>query len=820
MPALPDARANGSQLFHQRDPRLSEHKRNSMSLPKPSPPTNFASGPLPPDHSSEETRRHESPLSRPGAIVQTSTPELRPNDGHLPPGSSLPRTHVQPRHVRSQSDSQTRTHQSTVQPSSAAHYGFERRYSVAADGEPTQGQAFAIADPTGRHTPAQMSDEGSPGPGRVVNGRESVYVSSQHTGTPETPQLGSSTMTSAKLSSSQASVQYTRPTPASQALYSVDVKRDGQSRRGPPPARSAFVNIPPRAFSNDQDVPLPQGQIELKQREEPTGSVGSHPELSPDNAAQPQAAPLSLSAMDDNVHRPSSSHRRVPSAPLPAENQWAHTPRVLPTPSLRPVGLEPDVDPRITGSGTSGVRMTTEHTQVPAGRYMSATNSDEERRAVDPSTKGRSSMIIEQQEKSEPRRPESSTDARGQDHPALPRYEGLSQSTTVDTAPPRKDFASVLQRKLSHLLPGSSAGPDASKSSSAPRYSSQTTEPPSSSSKPSFYSSTSASQQAKASQEKILVSAQPQVHMSVNTQGQKSQSQEHLPPTIASDAQDNVYRRPRQHPPSIRPPIAQLPGPEKEVDNDNSNRPAFLKISSTSASAQKSAGRATSADYHVSSQGRAPTSAPPGATYRSKAHGGQPSGHKHSTSAPITATPAPIDTLGRSTRDAKPTPIPASTRMVPIGLPSSGSRETIYQTQPEDETILMTPSSLATTPLPPISQQSFSRSVEQVHETNFDGERYRSERPSARSKHNEWRAREQDGGRRKPALRLDVDDEGRAVPIHVPEGRHDPRIFTPFRYLAARRRRSASLLSLEAQDGTAVRKVSFFFGVTDNSITR
>ncbi|RXW14720.1 hypothetical protein EST38_g11129 [Candolleomyces aberdarensis] len=144
VPVLPDTRASGSQPFQQRDPKMSEQKRSSMSLAKPSPPVNFGLGPLPPDYPSEETRKrasfvHESPSSRPNAIVQTSSPDLATTDGHIP----LPRTHVQARHIRSQSDSQTRLHQSTVQQSSAAHYGLERRYSVAAEADANQGQAVA-----------------------------------------------------------------------------------------------------------------------------------------------------------------------------------------------------------------------------------------------------------------------------------------------------------------------------------------------------------------------------------------------------------------------------------------------------------------------------------------------------------------------------------------------------------------------------------------------------------------------------------------------------------------------------------------------------
>lgn len=119
----------------------------------------------------------------------------------------------------------------------------------------------------------------------------------------------------------------------------------------------------------------------------------------------------------------------------------------------------------------------------------------------------------------------------------------------------------------------------------------------------------------------------------------------------------------------------------------------------------------------------------------------------------------------------------------------------------------MTPSSLAPTPLAelPSSQPTFSRSVEQVNEMPENTRQTPAERRSARARHNAWRLKEvqrhHEERLREQDMLAEADDERRDVAIH------DPRMFNPFRYLASRRKRTMSIISHEAQDGTAANTV-------------
>lgn len=253
-------------------------------------------------------------------------------------------------------------------------------------------------------------------------------------------------------------------------------------------------------------------------------------------------------------------------------------------------------------------------------------------------------------------------------------------------------------------------------------------------------------------------------------------------------------------PPSVRPPISQLPAIDVEGANRHTHNHRTAPTSGSS-SAQKSSGR--SSDNPSSSQARLPNSASAASSsaYRPSAS----TGHKHSHSVPsaMPSTSTGIaESSSRSRQHRSMQPSPPSPKKAPHIPLASRSRESVYEIHEGDETILMTPSSLAPTPLqedPP--RNKFTRSVEQLNEPNV--QMTPAERRSARQKHTQWRLKEiarQNGDRsRQQGFFIDPNEVQQDVPAS------DPHMFTPFRYLATRKKRTMSLLSQEAQDGTAVR---------------
>ncbi|KAF6765133.1 hypothetical protein DFP72DRAFT_333236 [Ephemerocybe angulata] len=376
---------------------------------------------------------------------------------------------------------------------------------------------------------------------------------------------------------------------------------------------------------------------------------------------------------------------------------------------------------------------------------------------------------------------------------------------TGDTTGKRKDFASLLHRKLSTLMSGPN---EASQSQQEKPTEANTVQPSSRSFFPSNVFS-SASQQARSLRHRSNHAPQGRATTEPHVVPPDGHTERHLDrpsqPTIYTGVQDlkndgqpnpgatnagafhRSHRQPASTPvpPSTRPPLSRLP----PIETDSTNLPDAIakSVPPGLAAEQKYQGRTTA------------SSSIPG--HRS---GTNSSGHKHSYSVPIAIAPAHVpNELSNRARHHRSMQPPSSIKHMPSTASSSRSYETIYQSQQEDETILMTPSSLAPTPLheiPPPSHQAFTRSDEHLSEVNqTNPQMTAAERRSARARHTAWRLKElarQNDERQQPFFIPDDDDSDDERDV-------DPRMFSPFRYLGSRRRRTVSLLSHEAQDGTA-----------------
>ncbi|EFI28389.1 hypothetical protein CC1G_13923 [Coprinopsis cinerea okayama7 len=275
-------------------------------------------------------------------------------------------------------------------------------------------------------------------------------------------------------------------------------------------------------------------------------------------------------------------------------------------------------------------------------------------------------------------------------------------------------------------------------------------------------------------------------------------------------------------PGSVRPPFVPLPSRD---DENPTRRPASHYQSDVPTSAPPTVQRHAIPrnPQEADSSGR---TAPPNQL------SSQSSRHKHSSSFPATIPhpPASIDprSSGQPHRSGH-TIVPGTTRQAPIPLPAR-SYETIHQTGNEgDETILMTPSSLAPMMLASNSQQSFTRSIvplrdsppEFVNElvsSGFKAERQPSTAPSRHpepqidpkpSKVIDDREHPPKPSKRRHRPKVETEERhgSRAVPIHgsTEDLQQQKPVFTPFRYLERARKqqlkRTMSQASLEARDG-------------------
>lgn len=221
--------------------------------------------------------------------------------------------------------------------------------------------------------------------------------------------------------------------------------------------------------------------------------------------------------------------------------------------------------------------------------------------------------------------------------------------------------------------------------------------------------------------------------------------------------------------------------------------------------------------------------------------------HHHSTSLPTALPPVLPSSSGNYVsredppRSSTPAPIQhkLSSYQVNSAPPHTSTTSLRLRKDPSEETILLTPSSLArsmalkpTTSRQPVTPSGtshvprtgagagpglFNMFKKTASSTQTPGQQYQIWHPTAPVKTPDSSPKSMQPPpepNAQPASRRHL-----PPPISIPVTIHDRRnpssnVFTPFRYLTTKRNRAVSVASLEAQDGTAVRDLSSCFIVS------
>ena len=208
--------------------------------------------------------------------------------------------------------------------------------------------------------------------------------------------------------------------------------------------------------------------------------------------------------------------------------------------------------------------------------------------------------------------------------------------------------------------------------------------------------------------------------------------------------------------------------------------------------------------------------------------------HQHSMSLPVHLVPsANVPSVDGPLRSVAHPPLHHhSASQTKLGYTPDSQRlaSNIHGASDSEETILMTPSSLARSVLlkPTVSRQSVAPSMSSQTSRKGTGlftmfrsktparppPRYEIWHPNISSKTAEPNATPSGT----LASSSELEKKSAPAPVHVPSvpiaverPSQKSKIFTPFRYLTTKRNRAVSLVSVEAQDGTAV-SLFFWFG--------
>ena len=211
--------------------------------------------------------------------------------------------------------------------------------------------------------------------------------------------------------------------------------------------------------------------------------------------------------------------------------------------------------------------------------------------------------------------------------------------------------------------------------------------------------------------------------------------------------------------------------------------------------------------------------------------------HQHSTSLPVHLVPsANVPSADGPLRSAAHTPLHhhSASQTKPGYNPPDSQRarlNTTHGASDSEETILMTPSSLARSVLlkPTVSRQSVAPSVSSQTARKETGlfTMFRSKTPAQpRPKYEIWHPKTSSktaepnvapSGTLTSSSTFPEQEKTftptpapvTSVPIAIERPSQKSKIFTPFRYLTTKRNRAVSLVSVEAQDGTAVSLLLF-----------
>ena len=219
----------------------------------------------------------------------------------------------------------------------------------------------------------------------------------------------------------------------------------------------------------------------------------------------------------------------------------------------------------------------------------------------------------------------------------------------------------------------------------------------------------------------------------------------------------------------------------------------------------------------------------------------QASRHYHSASLPTSLNPpshSPYGVAKSSTPTASQTNIPAQLHPPPTQSIGELGTLSLPRTTPSQETILMTPSSLAQSTMlkPTVSRQSLAPSVESQtvkkrgilrmfrrtsnqpapepvaqSVSRTAAQQYEIWRPDAARKSPESSPEHRTGTDTLPDLKIITSTPihaTKSIPLSIPvaeDGDRLAHVFSPFRYLTEKKNRSLSVASIEARDGTAVR---------------